>query len=304
MSSSDSWSWSNPDVASEPTPGGPSRRLIGLTALATVLVAGVFLVLSVIGGDGGPTNPIAQAAEQTATYPGFRMELTGSYSGAMLATPVGMRGHGSFNGDDNTGRMTLSAEFPPPAGEVRVDEVMDGGDVYLSSPKFAGQLPPGKQWMKISLLGAQDQSTAAYGQSDPHAQLQMLESASDAFQMLGHEKVNGVRTTHYRATIDLSKRIAQLRSDGNGEAADALEQSASASGTTMLPIEVWIDGRDLIRQVQLSVPLPVPGGQPMTMTMEMSFSDFGTTPQVTVPPPDSVFDATSLVQQTLDASGN
>jgi hypothetical protein len=300
--SSGSWGWRSPDYQ-EPEPAGPRIRHLGLIAALGVLIAGLLLVFTIVGGDsGGSFNPIAQAAERTAGYPGARVSLNAVYTSPALPQAVQLQGHGVFNGETQKGRITASAELPG-HGSFRVDEITDGGTTYLASSMFASELPEGKTWIKVSELSGDD-DVAALGQSDAKAQLEVLKASSSDFLVLGDEKVRGVTTTHYRATVDNRKYEDLLRFQGNDEAADQLEAAEEIIGTTM-PVDVWIDDRKLVRRLRLSVLLQFDPEQEtaLTMTMEMDFFDFGITPEIALPPASSVFDVTEYAKKRLEELG-
>lgn len=299
-----SWGWSSPDVTPPKPSGdrGPTRRQLGLVAVVGLALAAAFLVYTVVGGSkGGALNPIAQAAEQTASYPGERIALNATMSSSSLPETIQMQGHGAFNGQTQTGWINVTAQGPPPLNSLSIREIVQGTTIYMSSPELTGQLAGGKTWMKIDAFSGQSNGT--FGQTDPHAQLEMLKAVSDEFVTVGHESIRGVSTTRYRTAIDSSKEADLLRSQGNDQAADLVEKSASLTGTTQVPVDVWIDGQGLVRRLQMSIPIPTASGQTPTMNMTIDFFDFGAAPKVSAPPPSQVFDATNLAKQSLNALG-
>ena len=305
MSEGGSWGWTNPEVqAIEQPPSGPSRRQIGLVAMTTLAIAAALLAFTILGsnngGKGGTLNPIAQAAERTASYPGEQVSITGSYSYPGFSQPIPFHGDGAFNGDTQQGRVTLHVDATGPVPSIDVYEVDDGADIYLSSPAFAGQLPDGKSWMKVSTMTNDSASTATSGQTDPSEQLKLIEQVSDAFTTVGEETVRGHATTHYSASISYQKAADQLRSEGNDDGADIIEALEEKTGSTGFPVEVWIDSKKLIRRAALSVPIPIGDDQTFTMNMTQEFFDFGAKPRVVLPPESQVYDATDAAAKALD----
>jgi hypothetical protein len=207
-----------------------------------------------------------------------------------------MHGGGAFNGDTKQGRLSLSIDASGSTPAIEINELIDGSDFYLSSPSFAGQLPDGKSWMKIS-VSSLDADTAASSQSDPSQQLGLLEQVSDEFTTIGTESVRGHETTHYSASVSYQKEADQLRSMGNDKGADLIGQLAEKSGSSGFPVEVWIDDKNLVRRASLSIPVPVGDDQTFTMNMSMEFFDFGAKPRIFLPPESQVFDASDTIKE-------
>jgi hypothetical protein len=79
--------------------------------------------------------------------------------------------------------------------------------------------------MKIDLseqVGGQMQSM------NPREQLKMLRSSED-FEEIGAERVRGVPTTHYKATVNQGDEVERLRDEGEDAAADFMEQVIEAN---------------------------------------------------------------------------
>jgi len=305
-----SWGWSNPDVQPQHEPEAPEKRGPSptiLVVLGGLLIGAVYLVLTVVGGGGkssGPLNPIAQAAEQTASYSGARMTLSASMSVPGAPSGIEMTGSGEFNGADQSARLTATVSGPPPVGGTSIDEIVADGNIYMSSPTFSGGLPDGKSWMEIrdflDLAGGDQGSSVE--QMDPSSQLKTLEAVSDNFTLVGHERVRGAQTSHYSASIDSAKEAALYREQGADKEADLIEKVAQQTGTTQTPVEVWIDGHHLVRRFETTITMPTPAGS-ASMTMSSDIFDFGISPQIAPPPPEQVYDATDLAKQGLQQLG-
>lgn len=278
--------------------------------LALLLVAGgAFLALD-DGDDGGlpGLTPLAQAAERTAEYPGARMTIEGGLevpgSGAVLT----MEGEGEYNGKTGLSHIKIGTDLPPaaaaqvPGGRFEVEQVGETrpGTVvmYMRSAAF-GELPGGAEWMKLDLseqVGAQMQSL------DPRDQLKMLRSSED-FEELGAERVRGVPTTHYKATVDQGDEVERLRDEGEDSAADFLEKVIDANdGVDTVGVEAWVARDKTIRRLKMEVPFSLgtsPAGTSMLMTLELY--DFGIEPDIELPSESEVFDATEIAREGLES---
>ena len=71
------------------------------------------------------------------------------------------------------------------------------------------------------------------------------------------------------------------------------------TGIHDFPVDVWIDGRHLVRRAAMTLTLTLPGGQSMQESMTMDFTHYGPQPRPTPPPSDQVQDLGGL----LGASG-
>jgi hypothetical protein len=205
--------------------------------------------------------------------------------------PVTIPGEGAFDPQRHVGRMSLDlSSLSPivgrPTGTATL--VLAGHDVYMRIP-FLSALQPGlKPWLKIDLQeagrsqGVDFSTFLQFGQGgDPTQTLQYLRAAGDV-KKVGEEDVRGVATTHYHAIVDLDKAIDKASKD----ARDALKSLVDELGKHSLPIDVWIDGKGLVRKT----------------TYEQSLSDgsharfsavvtrFGPTVPIEPPPSDEVVD--------------
>jgi hypothetical protein len=209
---------------------------------------------------------------------------------ADIRTPKGAvtsTGSGGFDWGDRQGQLTQSTAVPG-TGSVSVTEVIDGTDLYVEVPA-AARSAVGKPWVKVSLA----QLEGSPGAQDPTQILSVLNAQSTSVTKVGTEQIGGVGTTHYRAQVDLTKSAPNA-----GPAAQRLlTQLPALTGSSTLPMDVWIDGTGKPRQLRFSLTLnkPPAGASPAaaqafpeTTTVTLGLSDYGTPVHVTVPPPDQV----------------
>lgn len=296
--------WPDPEPAA--APGGsfetrshrPRLLLVGVALLAVLATA---LILTLDGGSSGRNAfaPIAEAAERTANFPGARFAGAGHTSTPQFDMTMSFTGEYNGASDRSTMRMETEAPGLPAAAEAMnpMIGVQDGLTIYMSAPAFAAGLPDGKSWMKI------DYSEFAEGQpsaTDARGMLEQLRAVGEA-RKLGRERVRGTSTIHYAATLDPELQAEQARDMGDELSAEVIE---TQGGTTA--VDVWVDDRDLIRRLAMTVPFDLVAGEGAEMRMTVDYFDFGIEPQIDLPPEDDVFDATklgrSLLESTLDAA--
>jgi hypothetical protein len=250
------------------------------------------------GGDEASPNPIARAAARTEATSGARMAVRYVYAFPAQGRTVTATGGGAFNGE--TGRSELSIEVPTPEGDFTVEAIGDGTTAYMRSDAFAGQLPSGDRWMRMDLgLAGAGEDTAVAGSSDLKVQLGQLRAVSGSVEALGRSSVRGVKTKRYRSSFDLEDYAAYLRKQGSDLAAEQCEKIAQKVPATN-EVEVWIDGKGLLRRMRMKTDYLEPqASQPDSMDMTVDYFDYGSSPEIQLPDPDTVFDATPLIKEKL-----
>lgn len=278
-------------------PAGAKRsRFAALAALAVVAVAAAILLVGPGGSDSGaPFSPIASAAERMQSYPGFRMNMTAKLDVPAAGQSVAMSGSGLYNGRTDQAELTVGTSGMP-GGDFEIKEITDGSVFYLSSPQLSQQLG-GASWMKLDLSDELPGSSGISG-VDPTEQFAQLEAVSSDVRAVASEKVDGVITTHYAATLDARRTADLLREAGDDEGAAQLETLAD-QGQGSTPVDVWIDRKGLMRRFDMVVPFASPDGTSATMSMSMTMDRFGVSPEITIPSGAEVFDATELADQAL-----
>ncbi|MGB8945146.1 MAG: hypothetical protein WCD21_33685 [Streptomyces sp.] len=191
-----------------------------------------------------------------------------------------IKGSGVMDFGDGTSRIELGQD-----GQ-RIEQRIVDKVLYQKPPKGSGGLPGGKAWMKIDLERLQAAGGSGGSQvSDPADSFAYSKSLSEKdVKKVGQEQVGGVKTTHYRVAVDV-KKLAK----GSPEQQKKVRQQL---GDTV-PMDLWIDGKGLMRRQQLEMSMPGKAGGGTSKTsaekveakVVMNFSDFGT--DVTVKAPEA-----------------
>ncbi|MFL6049455.1 MAG: hypothetical protein ACJ738_06740 [Gaiellales bacterium] len=197
--------------------------------------------------------------------------------------------------------MHLSITVPTAGTTIAMDERILGTTIYMRSPLLSRSIPNSRPWLKLDLerIGKQQGIDFAAlmnsSSSDPTQVLTYLDATSETVVNLGHERVDGVATTHYHADIDLSKamRVMVARAPAGERKAvrSTYRNLLQQSGTTSYPVDVWVDADGYVRQMHASVPMPVAQS---SMDMTMRLSHFGAPVHITPPPASQVTDLASL----------
>jgi hypothetical protein len=269
-----------------------SRRRPYLWAAGLCAVAGAAAVgVLALGGGGGAvaSTPVSLAADITSNQPGYRFKfaLAAAGDGVNLA----MTGTGAINtGAAPSGSMSFTI------GDTTVNEVLAGPYLYIQSPTSADT------WYRAS-TAAFANSTFAGGASlssgDPAQTLQWLRAAGSVSDE-GSQTIGGVATTHYRALVDLGRYAAAASAQQQATAARYVQLLEHLTGSATLPVDVWIDGSNLVRRIQIDLPLSIHSAS-LDETVTMNLFDYGA--QAAPPPPaGQVTDITSQVSSQLSQS--
>jgi hypothetical protein len=187
-------------------------------------------------------------------------------------------------------------------GDLSQDVVYDRFTVYVRSPLFAPLLPDGKRWLKVDLnkvtkaMGVDLKALASTGQ-DPTQGLQYLKAASGDVKRVGVEDVRGVKTTHYKATIDLKRYPNIAPAENRAAIRRSIVPLIKVVGTSKLPMEVWIGEDDVVRRLKQAVPMQISPGKRATVEQRVDLYDFGTPVDVDAPPDDETLDITDLATE-------
>jgi hypothetical protein len=265
------------------------RRLAALGALA-LLVAGCGGNGGGGGGGGGnaaASDPIARAAVKTSQAGSLQADFT------IGGSSLNGSGTGVFDNDKRgSGRVAMAVRNQ--GQSVSVDTIIVGPVLYIRSPVFSQVgLPPGKKWVKLDLAQLAQQRGIDLGSlvnsnPNPSGALAYLRGSNGNVEKLGTEKVQGVDTTHYKATIQLARAAKRV----SGRARDSINRVITVSGVKQIPVEAWIDDDGYIRKVTYTEH----SGKKQSADITMELHDFGPHVAIASPPKASVIDFQQILQ--------
>jgi hypothetical protein len=237
-----------------------------------------------------PSDAVALAASKTNDAGTFKADLSGTVETA--GQSVDMSGAGEFDANEKHGSMSMTMSV---AGqELHIQAVYALPVMYMRFPEgLLPGLPAGKPWVKIDLqelgqqAGVDFQQLMQSQQADPSQGLQYLQDLTDV-QTVGDEDISGVQTTHYRGVVDLVSLA-----DKHPELKSSIDQLVQQAGISRIPMEVWIDEDNFVRQLKESFNA---AGADTTMTMRLH--DFGTSVDVSPPPTEQTVDLAQLLGQS------
>ena len=294
-----------------------------------VTAAAAFAALALVAagcgsssGSGIPAPPAAQggarflasAATKSTATPSMKTDLTVTMlssqlpGGRMELTATGALDNANHRMNMRIDMSKLVSQLGAAAGALGSgndwvgEEVGDFGDgraiIYLRLPALTRVMPGGKPWIKMDLnaLGRQagiDLSQFTQLATDPSRMVDWLRSVSGDVTTVGTEKLDGVDTTHYRATVDLSKYPDLVPADQREAVQKAVDQLTKAAHISSFPVHVWVDEDGLVRQVR-AVLTETMQGQTVNVVTTERFYDFGTPVDIQLPAESQVTDISTL----------
>ena len=306
-----------------PLPCHASRLSLAAAAASALFVAGCggSSSSSHATASGTPVGgaAITRAADVSGAAKGERVAYTLTEQVPSLGR-LSVTGTGAFNNTPaNNGQINLRLAVPDAsslgaaAGSIlsnlQLALVVNRGTVYLKLPTslaaLASSFTHGKPWVSVNLAklgsassipGLSSVLNGGTGPTNPAATLKQLASASsDGVTKVGSATVNGVATTEYRGTLDLTKLSAQLPANVRSATQAQLARAAKQFGVSRLPFRIYIDSANLVRRVQFALNGAQVAGQNLAASMQLDFLAYGSQPAPTVPSPADTYDASGAV---------
>jgi hypothetical protein len=244
-------------------------------------------------------DPVARAADVTSKVQGYRIAATmtvGTPAGQVRATLSGV-----MNRADRTGEMTARESI---AGQkLTIAERFSGLTFYMDSAGIPGlgQVTHGKRWLKMDMsrtLGSLGLGSLSTTSTDPTQFVDYLRAVSADTKKVGTDTVRGVSATHYHAVVDLNKYPNLLPGSDRASAKQGISTLEKALGSHTMAMDVWIDGRKLVRRLQFGYPECV-NNQKLSLDMTMDLYDYGPKPSTHVPSDSQAYDLTPLLSSAM-----
>jgi hypothetical protein len=268
-----------------------------MAAVTLAIIAGA-IALSGCGATraiSSEVDPVARAATISAHSAGYRLVAT--IDVGTQAAKV----HGALSGVVDTaqhaGAFTLQEMV---AGHpLAIEERLSGTTAYM---RFPGQpalqrLTGGKKWVKLDfgrVLGAMGLGGLPTQGTDPTQFLDYLRTVGAKTTKVGGATVNGTRTTHYRVVINLDNYPKLFAPSRRTAAARGVASMERLMGSHALPMDAWIDSRNLLRRMSFSLGECVES-QHVNMAMTMNLTGYGPQTVPAVPSSSQAYDLTPLI---------
>lgn len=251
----------------------------GRWSVACLLV--VFAAAGCGGSDPSGHDPITSAVDRTLDKQTGRFETIFDEPSAVWIVP---RALGSFNVRDEAMAVTMIC-CPGPSDAPSVLEFRMlypvGYAGYEQVDPLAHPTATVPRWLKVDLQRKLTKQLASLEPvfrvgiaHSPIEGLALLRSSKHA-KKLGAETIDGVRTTHYRVTVDVQEALAKA----NAKERTALRLARLQDGhAAPRQIDVWVGDNGLVRRMRQKL------GDDGTMTTTLSH--LGSRVHVEAPPAD------------------
>ena len=268
------------------------RALTPVAGFSGLLIA-AGVALGGCGSGATNSNPpavsqVTRAAYVTSQGSGFKMLMR--LSGDVAGESFSLNMNAAVADHDQRGSLSETVD-----GKT-VESIFDLPYVYVRVP---GKPIKGKPWGRFNVVAYMQSlglSGSAATSGDPSQWIDFLKATGQA-TTLGKQTVRGVPTTHYHALVDFGRYATVVPAPLRAAAQDEASLLKRISGQQSLPMDVWIDGHNLVRKYQVQVPLCYQGER-ASESLSAELYGYGTQ-TVPVPPPAS--EASELTSE-LDAN--
>lgn len=262
-------------------------------AVATVALTALALGAAELGSLASPAmaapahgpRPFAKAYQETVAQKSSDVSL--AINESVAGQSVKITATGAFDWEHNQGNLMLNIDLGTGTPET-LEEVLANGQVYVELPAAERSALGGKPWIEVPVGTS---GSSGLSGENPASALALLQANTTGLRKVGPATVQGIPTTEYRAKVNPAKAAAK----SSPELRKVLQQALSQfSGLHSVPLQVWIDGQNRIRQMKESFTLnPNPGsaaasGGPVHVVTTVDLTNYGVPVSVTVPPPDQV----------------
>jgi hypothetical protein len=276
-----------------------------------VLLTGLTATLLFACG-GGTTTVTTVRDAGTKTLAENTAQLTVSISNTGVA-PRPSTGTGGWDFLAKAGRYTTLTLYGVPgvpdgsqAEAILRLPTVDARPLGAAGQALAKALGIKTPWLALdlrvlsSLQGINFGTIAEASSADPRQFLQFLAGATGPGTKLKVESVAGTSTTHYQVTSDLNVAVKGL----TGSDATTLNKDAATYTSSSVLMDVWIDGKGLIRQLVAHLSIKEAAGKPPTAEqVQFTFTGFGGPVDTTPPPANQTTDISGLLKGLAGAAG-
>jgi hypothetical protein len=272
-----------------------------LTVIAGLALAGC-------GAETVSLERAARAAGAVDREGSYRMSLEVAIEHPELGRPMVTKGSGEFDTKHKRGHMvtdlgSLAAQAgAPPGVDFELEFLLDDFVMYEKVPEIVPaserDTSGGKPWVKIDLRRAARSSGIALDQFNEMANSaqsipDQLRGLTGDLERIGTEEVRGVETTRYKGTVDLRKLTDMAPPEARSTMRRLNQKMIDDLGGPTYPIELWIDGDDLLRRERHVTTKSQPGVEgKFKATSTSEFFDYGTEIVIKPPPEEDVHDLT------------
>jgi hypothetical protein len=231
-------------------------------------------------------NPVYSAAKRSANARSSTMQIRTATTVAGLGT-VFANGVAAQRGQSV--RLVMSTSVAGVTVSMQLVGLMERGHfvMYMRSPLFEPQLPPGKDWIRFDLqkqgekLGIDFSSLLGSSQA-----MAPLWHGLVATTSLGRETVAGRSARRFRARVDYQRAAAAMPAFGKQLAAI---ESATGVRLGRVSADVWVGSDGYVRRFRTTTPTVVNGTRG-TSVQTITYTGYNVPVTIAAPPRGTVLD--------------
>jgi hypothetical protein len=278
-------------------------------ALLGAVLAALTIASTACGGASVDPASVANAATKTSSLKSFRVHTTTTFK--LGGRDLTFKGDGAFASRARRGRLSLDMSAlnqivggqgsPYNLGYALF--ILDGSAIYMRIPILRQLNPRLKPWVKLDLGQAGRTQQLDFGSflqfsqgGDPTQALQYLRAAGK-IKKKGSADIRGVATTHYNVTVDLRKVADKAPVERRDELRKNIDRLITLTGSSTIPIDVWIDKQGYIRKEVYTEKVELQGHKAGVEASLETF-DFGAPVVAPVPAAADVTDLSGGAQGT------
>jgi hypothetical protein len=212
---------------------------------------------------------------------------------ARIATTISTKTQGMTVSFTATGEF----DFGRSRGTITIESPLDMTELFVPPTTYlkvpagvtgdGSALPKGKTWVALpdGTPGAISMLSLGDGGGDPADLLAALTAISSGVTKIGTATIRGVPVSGFAIKVDPAKAAGIPSADQA-----AVKALATSFGAAEIPVDVWVDGQNLVRREKLTLPIPGGSGAPAgtSLTVTTDFYDFGVPVRVSAPPASQV----------------
>lgn len=270
--------------------------ILPTAVLRTAAAACMAMLGAVVCGCGSSSQPqttatvsqVTEAAYRSTQSPGYRFSLDMTVNFGGHAMTIG--GEGAMSSTGKRGFMTMDLEG------TQLEEIVQAPYVYVRNP--GGSSASGKPWLRTDLnLYSQVLGAQGAPQTDPAHMLALLK-ASGAVESLGSTMVRGEPSRHYRASVNLTRYLQNLRPSERATAQPYIAALRRMTGSGTLPIDVFVDAAGRVSRLGFTMHVCTPEGT-VSDAISMDLYDYGRPSFVAAPSASEATDVTAKLRSEL-----
>jgi hypothetical protein len=236
---------------------------------------------------------VTKAADVTGQVPGYKFAISIDSEVGGKSTTIDGTGSISERGAQGSFEMSIAG--------TTIAEIIDKPYIYVKIPSVGRSETHGKPWARANLSVFTESfgtSSLGGGSADPTQTLGFLKSAGTVTRV-GSETVRGAPATRYHAVIDLD-RYASATAPGQRPAAKRYAETFKrVSGTSSLPMDVWIDGRSHVARMAFALSLCSPEGGHLQESLNYELYGYGPQAVLAPPPASQVTDISDRLRSQI-----